>query len=36
MKVSIIATVLNEEKYLTEFLDSLFSQTLAPDEVVIL
>jgi len=35
MKVSIIATVLNEEKYLKEFLDSLFSQSYSPDEVVI-
>lgn len=35
MKVSIIATVLNEEKYLKGFLDSLFKQTLVPDEVVI-
>ena len=35
MKFSIIATVLNEEKYLKTFLDSLFGQTLVPDEVVI-
>ncbi|MCX6784034.1 MAG: glycosyltransferase [candidate division WWE3 bacterium] len=35
MKVSIISTVLNEDKYLFDFLDSLFSQTLVPDEVVI-
>lgn len=35
MKISIIATVLNEEKYLKTFLDSLFGQSLRPDEVVI-
>jgi glycosyltransferase involved in cell wall biosynthesis len=35
MKASIVATVINEEKYLKGFLDSLFGQSLAPDEVVI-
>ena len=35
MKISVISTVLNEAKYLEEFLDSLFSQTLQPEEVVI-
>jgi len=35
MKVSIVSTVLNEAKYLEEFLDSLFSQSQLPDEVVI-
>jgi len=35
MKVSLIATVLNEEKTIREFLESIVAQTRFPDEVVI-
>lgn len=35
LKVSVIATVLNEEFSVTELIDSLASQTRCPDEVVI-
>lgn len=35
MKVSLIATVLNEEKSLKAFLDSIEAQTKSPDEVII-
>lgn len=35
MKVSFITTVLNEEKTVSKFLDSLFTQSKLPDEVVI-
>ncbi len=36
MKVSLIFTVYNEEKNIKELLDSVFSQTKVPDEIVIL
>ena len=35
MKVSLVITVLNEEKTIDQFLDSVASQSLKPDEVVI-
>lgn len=35
MKISFIATVYNEEKTIENFLSSLFSQTLPPDEIII-
>jgi glycosyltransferase involved in cell wall biosynthesis len=35
MKVSLVTTVLNEEKTIEKFLDSVISQTRKPEEVVI-
>ena len=35
MKLSIICTVLNEEKTIEKFIDSILKQTVAPDELVI-
>jgi glycosyltransferase involved in cell wall biosynthesis len=35
MKVSFIATVLNEQNTVEKFLDSIFSQTRVPDEIII-
>ena len=35
MKISIVMTTYNGEKYLTEQLDSLRTQTRLPDEVII-
>src|SRR3989304_8444448 len=35
MKISMIATVLNEEKSIKRVLDSIFKQTRKPDELVI-
>ena len=35
MRVSLITTVLNEEKMIGEFLNSVFNQTRLPDEIII-
>jgi glycosyltransferase involved in cell wall biosynthesis len=35
MKVSFIATVFNEEKSISTFLESIFNQSLRPDEIII-
>lgn len=35
MKISLIATVLNEEKDIKSFLDSIENQTLLPDEIIV-
>ncbi|GFP33988.1 hypothetical protein HKBW3S42_02328, partial [Candidatus Hakubella thermalkaliphila] len=34
-KVSLVTTILNEEKTLPEFIDSLLAQTRRPEEVVV-
>ncbi len=35
MKISFVTTIFNEEKTIEKFLDSLFSQTQLPDEIII-
>ncbi|GFP24349.1 hypothetical protein HKBW3S09_01816, partial [Candidatus Hakubella thermalkaliphila] len=34
-KVSLVTTILNEEKTLPEFIDSLLAQTRRPEEVIV-
>ena len=35
MKISLVATVLNEEKSIDSFLESIEKQTLAPEEIIL-
>jgi glycosyltransferase involved in cell wall biosynthesis len=35
MKISVVTTVLNEEKNIVQFLDSIVNQTKKPDEIIV-